>query len=70
MKSGPVSNLRWALLLLASLLILAALVFVDQRLLPRRVNPTGTPVVAKSTSLPANQVVYNHSTKNGAHRAV
>ncbi len=72
MKNAPVSNARWALLLLASLMILSALVFIDQRLLPK-VKPTGTPVAAIiSTRLPimlTGQAAYINSTKFGAHTA-
>jgi hypothetical protein len=75
MKISPISNFRWALLLLASLSVLALIVFVDRRLLPR-VIPTGTPAATLvSTLMPTAagqgaQSTYINSTKLGVHSAL
>jgi hypothetical protein len=56
--------------LLASLLVLFVLVFIDRRLLPR-VLPTGTPAATMvSTLVPVDQVAYLNSTKLGAQSAL
>ncbi len=69
-KVSAISNSRWALILFVCLTVLFALVFIDQRLLPR-VIPTSTPVATLASALvPAGQLAYLNSTKFGAQSAL